>query len=151
MRAKRAQKGGVKPSWTRARRAQEGGCRNHMQASSCLQNRPISAHFPKNFSCRPLLRRQDDSRRALVLRKRGLTISRILRFAHGLAGRGVSNHRDHWSAGKGGVATGCERSEGRKGGIKASSERSERRRGWSVRVPQNSQIMKVGGLVSSAG
>ena len=78
------------------------------------------------------------------------TISRILRFAYGLARRGVSNHRDHWSAGKGGIATGCERSEGRKGGIKASSERSERRRGWSVRVPENSQIMKVGGLVSSA-
>lgn len=68
------------------------------------------------------------------------TISRILRFAYGLARRGVSNHRDHWSAGKGGVATGCERSEGRKGGIKALSERSERRRGWSVRVPQNYQI-----------
>ena len=67
------------------------------------------------------------------------TISRILTFAHGLAGRGVSNHVITGRQGRG-VATGCERSEGRKGGVKASCERSERRRGWSVRVPQNSQI-----------
>ena len=88
MRAKRAQKGGVKPSWTRARRAQEGGCRNHMQASSCLQNRPISAHFPKN----PLLPPTTRPVRPCCENVGCSTISRILTFAHGLAGRGVSNH-----------------------------------------------------------
>ena len=131
----------------------EGGCQTIMDARAQSSRRGVSkphagqqlptksthfCPFPQKSSGR-----QDDSTRAVRSCCKNVgcsTISRILRFAYGLARRGVSNHRDHWSAGKRGVATGCERSEGRKGGVKASCERSERRRGWSVRVPQNYQI-----------